>query len=268
MKYKIIQAARSAGLLPLLDRISFMRKSWETSSRNKAFLARNPGFKAPPKDLAFDAYNMVDWELYDALGAQQANALAASITARRPAESVETILEWGCGPGRLIRHMGRLFPDAKVIGTDYNPKTIDWCKDNLDDVEFHLNGLMPPLPLPDDSVDATYNFSVLTHLSVEAQQAWVAELYRVLKPGGVLVGTTHGDDYKYLLVTDEQRKAYDEGEVVLQENYEEGLKWYFSLHPPRHVREQLLSAFENVELIDGSSHEIKQDIWVAEKPRA
>lgn len=265
MKYQLIDAARTAGLLPFLDRLSYVRRSLKAARRNRRFVRDHPDFEPPPGELAFDAYNNIDWQEYHDVGLRHAEAMAGMIRDRMEVGRGSTVLEWGCGPGRLIRHMPRLFPGARIVGTDYNLATIEWCKAKLNGIEFFENGLMPPLPFDDNTIDATYNFSVFTHLSAEAQASWAMELFRVLKPGGVMVGTTHGEAYRYLLVKEAQRRAFREGSVVLQENYDEGQKWYFSIHPPAYVRGQLFAHFSELELVDGEDAGIKQDIWIGRK---
>jgi Methyltransferase domain. len=81
---------------------------------------------------------------------------------------------------------------AKVYGTDYNRKLIDWCRQCLPFAEFETNELSPPLAYRDAQFDFIYAFSVFTHLTESLQQGWLAELSRVLKPGGHLFLTTQG----------------------------------------------------------------------------
>jgi hypothetical protein len=57
-----------------------------------------------------------------------------------------TILAWGCGPGRIIRHMPDLFDESgQCHGTDYNFRSIAWCRENLPGIQFAINDLKPPL---------------------------------------------------------------------------------------------------------------------------
>ncbi|BAV64963.1 class I SAM-dependent methyltransferase [Sphingobium cloacae] len=269
MKYHIISATRSLGLLPVLDRMTFLHKSAKAARGNRAFLASRPDFAVPPADLAFDAYNKVDWADYHDMGLRHAGLFARLIRERLPAHPAPAILEWGCGPGRLIRHMAALMPDRapRIVGTDYNPATIDWCRDHLPDIEFALNGLAPPLPFPDNSFDATYNFSVFTHLSEEMHEAWARELYRVLKPGGMMIATTHGDHYRYLLTRRDEADAYDSGRIVTQRRFREGKKWFFAIHPPAYVRNTLLAGFKQVEQVPpDAAADMTQDVWLGFKP--
>ena len=45
-------------------------------------------------------------------------------------------------------------------------------------------------PYPDDSFDVVYACSVFSHLPETLHLLWLAEIRRVLRPGGVLVATT------------------------------------------------------------------------------
>jgi SAM-dependent methyltransferase len=53
------------------------------------------------------------------------------------------------------------------------------------------NDAVPPLPFADNSLDLIYSMSVFTHLA-DTWSAWLLELHRVLKPGGVLLVTLLG----------------------------------------------------------------------------
>ena len=51
-----------------------------------------------------------------------------------------------------------------------------------------VNRDVPPLDVADDTYDLVYAFSVFTHLT-DSWSAWLLELHRVLKPGGLFVVT-------------------------------------------------------------------------------
>ncbi len=268
MKYTLLHVIRFAGLLRLADYVKYMWARIKTIPQNRAFVRAHPDFPVPPPALAFDAYNHVRWPEYHEVGLRHAKVFADLIRSGAPAGPL-SILEWGCGPARLIRHLPTLLEgyDLRLVGTDYNRETIAWCQRHLPNIEFVLNDLNPPLPFPDDSFDVTYNFSVFTHLSEAVQKAWAAELWRVLKPGGRLICTTHGDYYRYLLASRDEATRYAAGEVVTQQGYEEGKKWFFAIHPPEAVKRDLLQAFEGVRKAEvPGDATLYQDIWIAEKP--
>ncbi len=64
---------------------------------------------------------------------------------------------------------------------------------------------MPPTAYPDNSFDFIYAISVFTHLDEEMQFAWLQELKRISKKGGILILTVHGKTFYSRLP--EQRKA-------------------------------------------------------------
>lgn len=77
---------------------------------------------------------------------------------------------------------------------DYNRRLIAWCRRNLPG-QFFRNHLKPPLPANDEEFDIVYLMSVFTHLSVETQRAWLAELHRVTRPDGLILLTFHDQDH-------------------------------------------------------------------------
>src|SRR5262249_34512284 len=152
----------------------------------------------PPDDIAYDAYGTLDWQFYWGFGQLIAEFLAHRIRGHAPGGRV---LEWGCGPARIVRHLPALLgTEWRVTGADANAKTIRWCADHVPDVEFAENGTEPPLPFLEAAFDCVYAVSVFTHLSVDLQRRWARELRRVLKPGGLLVCTLNGDASRSLLI--------------------------------------------------------------------
>lgn len=269
MKFLIVRWLRAAGLLALADRVKFLLGRWRTAARNERFVASHPDFPTPPAELAFDALNHVDWERYRDSGLRHASIFARIVKERFGGRTDLDVLEWGCGPGRLIRHIPSLLPGARVTGADYNTRSIAWCRANLPGIAFAENGLNPPLPFADASFDVIYNFSVFTHLSEPVQLAWAGELHRVLRPGGLVICTTHGDAYRYLLAGAEERRRYEAGQVVVQGNYAEGKKWFFAIHPEAFVRGQLLASFAQVDRsATRPEDEVLQDFWAARKAPA
>jgi SAM-dependent methyltransferase len=101
------------------------------------------------------------------------------------------MLDWGCGCGRISRQFmedKELHP-GRLVGVDIDPVNIQWCKENLKGAEFHLTGLLPPLPFAAESFDFIHGNSVFTHLNLKNQDLWLAELRRVLKTDGIAVVT-------------------------------------------------------------------------------
>lgn len=96
------------------------------------------------------------------------------------------ILDYGCGYGRLAGELReRGFED--VEGVDLSPALISRARLDLPGLRFSVIDSPPTLPLPDAGFDAILLFAVLTCVPTDAgQRELVAELHRLLRPGGLL----------------------------------------------------------------------------------
>lgn len=104
-------------------------------------------------------------------------------------DSSASILDWGCGHGRVTRHFIDRWPSAKIFGADIDAENIAWCEKHLARGTFHAVPLLPPTKMEAGSLDAVFGISVMTHLTKSAQHAWLMELRRLLKPGGLALLT-------------------------------------------------------------------------------
>lgn len=102
------------------------------------------------------------------------------------------LLDFGCGWGRYTRLFAREVPEEGLYGADPDPLAIRVCRLHVPFGCFVLSTTRPPLPFRDQFFDVVIAYSVFSHLSELNAANWVYELSRVLKPGGLLVATTHG----------------------------------------------------------------------------
>ena len=182
-----------------------------------------------------------------------------------PIEELEAILDWGCGCGRILRHWASL-GDTEVRGCDINPRMVAWCNENLPFAQVVANGISPPLPYPDESLDFVYAFSVLTHLSEELQHAWVGECRRVLKPGGRLLFSTMGEHYLELQrLSESERRSFEAGNLVVLYAGAPGTSLCSAYHPPAYVREQLAAGFDQA-AFRAAAEDGRHDMHLLRKP--
>jgi SAM-dependent methyltransferase len=174
-------------------------------------------------------------------------------------EDLDAILDWGCGCGRVLRQWAGL-GRTQVFGCDLNPKMVEWCRENLPFAEVTVTGLAPPLPYEDSSLDLMYAFSVFTHLAEDLQDAWMAECFRVLKPGGFLLMSTMGEYYlSRQRLSQSEREAFGRGELVVLYERSAGTSLCSAYHPPAYVHERLANEFDLAAFrpsADGGPHDI------------
>ena len=102
-------------------------------------------------------------------------------------------LEFGCGCGRMLLHLKQIAEKTELYGVDIDPEGIAWAQAHIPWVKCSVNNGLPPLDFPDGHFDLIFNQSVFTHLDETYQDAWLAELVRVTKPGGTLVLSVSGE---------------------------------------------------------------------------
>jgi SAM-dependent methyltransferase len=179
-------------------------------------------------------------------------------------ENVTAVLDFGCGCGRVIRHLRTL--DAALSGSDFNRALVAWCDVNLPFARFSVNALEPPLAAEADAFDLVYAFSVLTHLPETLGNRWLAELRRVVRPGALVVLSTHGERYAERLAPAE-REVFDDGGLVVRWSAVAGTNLCTVFHPESYVRDSLARGWELVELVpEGARGNPHQDLVVLRRP--
>jgi len=113
----------------------------------------------------------------------------------RSFRSFSSILEFGCGTGRLTQYLGTLAPQAAVSGCDVSSEAVAQCRRRCPRGQFLVNRWAPPLAFADAHFDLIYSYSVFTHLSEANHLAWLQELARLLRPGGMMLHTVHSPLY-------------------------------------------------------------------------
>lgn len=110
---------------------------------------------------------------------------------RRLGVQVRDYLDVGCASGRVLRHSAIQHPQINSMGCDINASHVAWVAQNLpQNILVFQNTSIPSLPLPDESVDLVSAFSVFTHIEA-FETAWLMELRRLLRPGGIAWITVH-----------------------------------------------------------------------------
>ena len=231
------------------------------------------GLPLPPPEMVSLVAGPIEPEEFHRYGRYAATWIAEMLARNDVSpRGLGTMLDFGCGCGRVIRHWPAL-TGAALHGCDHNPYLVGWCAENLSFGEFRVNGLEPPLPYEDDSFDCVYALSVFTHLDADLQVPWIEELARIVKPGGLLLPTFHGRSRVEYMRTHEgqyERIAprFEAGELVIVGPEQSGSNGCAAYHPERYVREVLARGLEVVDYSPGGALDIQQDAVLLRKPAA
>ena len=98
------------------------------------------------------------------------------------------VLDFGCGPGAISVGLARAVAPGELHGVDMEESQIELARsvaeaNGLDNATFHV-GDVTEMPFENGSFDVAYCHNVLMH--VPDTRAVLAEVQRVLKPGGLI----------------------------------------------------------------------------------
>ncbi|MEW6517694.1 MAG: glycoside hydrolase family 99-like domain-containing protein [candidate division FCPU426 bacterium] len=118
------------------------------------------------------------------------------------------LLDFGCGWGRITRFWLKDVQPGNLLGVDVTQEAVNLCRNAHFPSRFARIHPLPPLNLPDASLDAIVSYSIFSHLPEKYFLAWMDEFRRLLRPGGVLVITTRPRE-----AVMEFKKSRESGEV-------------------------------------------------------
>lgn len=123
--------------------------------------------------------------------------------------TIGSVLEFGCGTARLLRHF-RYLNGVRLVGSDVNIEMIEWCQKNITGIEFYHNQLTPPLSFAENnSFDLILASSVFTHIPLDTQELWLQEMQRILRPGGIFICSVLGHNHTSLILGNAEQTELD-----------------------------------------------------------
>jgi SAM-dependent methyltransferase len=153
----------------------------------------------------------------------------------------ETVLDVGCGIGRIAYQLtDYLAPPGSYEGFDIVKMGIDWCQQRItprfpqfrfqqaDVYNFHYHpagqqqAIEYRFPFADEQFDFVFLTSVFTHMPPDEVAHYVAEVARVLKPGGRVFVT-------FFLLNDESRGLMTEPDATY--NFQHELPGRYVINP-------------------------------------
>lgn len=250
---------RKLRLLYVADYLRFFFVKYQNKKDNDAFKEKFPDIVLPPDYLMYESFKL-DYASYY-FGGKKTAEWVQNITKEWLPEGNWVVLDWGCGPGRVIRH----WPEDQFtcFGSDVNEKSLAWSKGNFPHIRFLPQQAIPPLNVAEQTFDLIYGISILTHLSLAAHFLWIEEFNRILKAGGLLFLTTQGNAFKNKL-TQKEKWDFDHGNLVVRGAVKEGHRTFSSFHPELFMK-KLFRNFVILQHISVENEGNVQDVWIVKK---
>lgn len=148
------------------------------------------------------------------------------------------VLDIGSGIGCLAIPLTRLIASpGSYDGLDIVERGVRWCRTNITpmyphfrfshadifNAEYNPGGTVKAaeyeLPYGDSSFDIVCLFSVFTHMLIADVEQYLAEISRILRPGGRLAAT-------FVILNDDSRKSMRAGKGIYNFTYKEGPQWF------------------------------------------
>jgi SAM-dependent methyltransferase len=148
----------------------------------------------PPPYLRFRVTGSYSLEHFHNTGLASRHAFANALKkVGKSFEDFNSILDFGCGCGRIMRWMKDVSQYSQLHGIDTDKPAVRWCQNQLKFAHFSINNPLPPTEFQNNKFDLIFSNSVLTHLDNNYQDQWLEELNRIAKPGAYILVTVNGE---------------------------------------------------------------------------
>jgi ubiquinone/menaquinone biosynthesis C-methylase UbiE len=161
-----------------LDAANLMRQDWDERARKDAF--------------HYIASWRKDWspESFFQSGEEDYRRLVAPVLERRHWDPEDkSMLELGCGAGRMTRTFSRRF--SKVYAYDISAEMLQHARalyPEASNINWILGNGTDLSSVPDQTVDFAFSYILLQHLpEPEFAIRYIREMVRVLRPGGIFL---------------------------------------------------------------------------------
>ena len=120
-----------------------------------------------------------------------------AVQAAHGAGSLEdaTVLDFGCGWGRLTRFFARDVEPGRLLGCDPVEEILEVCRRSRVPAELARSEFVPERLPFDGPIDVAFSFSVFTHISEAAAETCLRAIHAALAEGGLFVVTIRPPAY-------------------------------------------------------------------------
>jgi ubiquinone/menaquinone biosynthesis C-methylase UbiE len=184
---------------------------------------RTPATSAAGYDFAAPHYDDWAWQSF-----WRANEFPIIFALLMRAEPRRGVLDVGVGTGAFLADVARAVRDVPIAGVDVSQGMLQLARARLGSRALLVQGdVQRGLPFKSNSFDAVVAMRVVNHLS--DFDRGLAEIGRVLAPGGTLIATDLADEFDY----DCTRIPTPEGSVSIETYKHSQTDWQCALEAAR-----------------------------------
>jgi SAM-dependent methyltransferase len=129
------------------------------------------------------------WDDYSSVGRSTIELLDSVV--EKYQVKTDDILDFGCGHGRVARHLRLAFPHSRLSFSDIDDSGWQFCASEFNGMGFPSAPGFSELKIP-GKYDLIWLGSVFTHLDWDRSVQLLTQLASSLKPQGVVVATVRG----------------------------------------------------------------------------
>ena len=215
----------------------------------------------PPESLRHRVHGAADVESFLEVGRQCGQDIVAGLKRiGRAHDSFESVLDFGCGCGRVLRWLRPEFTSARLFGTDIDRQAVAWCSKNLPGSAWSVNAGLPPTGYAAQSFDLIYAISVFSHLDEDFQFYWLNELRRITKPDGIVLLSVHGSNSQNHLLPEMLAEIEAEGmKFVISGRWQNIFPdWYqIAFHTKEYILSRYGRYFDVLDYIPGGMNGVQ-----------
>ncbi|TCL70399.1 class I SAM-dependent methyltransferase [Rhizobium sp. BK251] len=105
--------------------------------------------------------------------------------------SAEKILDFGCGVGTSTPYFLKYFPDTQVVGVDVSRKSLEIAASRFGSKAQYSLLENDAIRFPANTFDVAFAACVFHHISWDEHDHWLREMWRVVKPNGIVTIFEH-----------------------------------------------------------------------------
>lgn len=229
-----------------------------------------------PKDAMFNAVPNLESYLKAGRSVADVVRMATALAQMEPA----SILDYGCGHGRILRWYRHYFPTVALTAADVTADQIEFCAETFAAIPFLLDKHFSAIALP-SSYDLIWLGSIYTHIDRESWQDLTDMLEEHLNPGGLLCFSFAGSTVMRLLETGDRWRIAQAAEPAvmkllaaykksgfgfLQQHDSNGAAWGRSIAKYDWVLNFLSRRSAKIILFSEAAYAKRQDVVCAQFP--